>query len=246
MPCCTRETGGIPALKRAHIPELARYLSIVTSSPAVVPPPDVDRPALVRRGLWLNYFTLGYNTLEAGVALVAGLSAGSVALVGFGFDSVVEVSASVVAQWRLRTDLHVGRREDAERLTQRIVGVTFLALAAWVAYEGVEALWRRKPPERSAMGVLVLVLSVVVMPLLARAKRRVAGELDSGALAAEAKQTALCAYLSAIALAGVGLNALVGWWWADPLAALAMVPIIASEGYDGVRARSTCADCGCH
>ena len=199
----------------------------------------------MRRGLRLNYVTLGYNALEAAVALAAGLAAGSVALVGFGADSVVEVAASVAAQWRLRSDADAARRTRVERLTHRVVGASLLALAAGVTYEAVAALWRREAPARSPLGVAILVLSVVVMPLLARAKRRVAGALASGALAAEATQTALCAYLSAIALVGVALNALLGWWWADPVAALAMVPIIAREGADGVRARASCTQCGC-
>lgn len=203
------------------------------------------RAALVRRGLLLNYLTIGYNAVEAVVSLVAGLAAGSIALIGFGIDSVIEVTAAGAAQWRLRADAHATRRARAERLTQRVVGASFLALAVWVAYEAVEALWRREAPERSALGLAVLALSVVVMPLLARAKRRVAGALASGALAAEATQTALCAYLSAIALAGVGLNALFGWWWADPVAALAMTPIIAKEGVEGVRGRASCGECDC-
>ena len=212
---------------------------------AAVPPTVPGRAALVRRGLRLNYLTIGYNAVEAVVSLAAGLAAGSIALVGFGIDSVIEVTAAGAAQWRLRADAHAMRRARAERLTQRVVGASFLALAVWVAYEAAEALWRREAPERSALGLAVLALSVVVMPLLARAKRRVAGALASGALAAEATQTALCAYLSAIALAGVGLNALFGWWWADPVAALAMTPIIAKEGVEGVRGRASCGECGC-
>ena len=212
---------------------------------AAVPPTVPGRAALVRRGLRLNYLTIGYNAVEAVVSLAAGLAAGSIALVGFGIDSVIEVTAAGAAQWRLRADAHVARRARAERLTQRAVGASFLALAVWVAYEAAEALWMREAPERSALGLAVLALSVVVMPLLARAKRSVAGALASGALAAEATQTALCAYLSAIALAGVGLNALFGWWWADPVAALAMTPIIAKEGVEGVRGRVSCGECGC-
>jgi divalent metal cation (Fe/Co/Zn/Cd) transporter len=207
---------------------------------------DVNRGTLVRRGLRLNYLTLGYNVLEAGVALAAGVAAGSVSLVGFGIDSVVEVTASVAAQWRLRADADAARRARAERHTLQVVGASFLALAGWVAYEAAETLWTRAAPARSVPGVVILALSVVVMPLLARAKRRVAHALDSGALRAEATQTALCAYLSAIALAGVALNAIFGWWWADPVAALAMTPIIAKEGLDGLRGQSTCTDCGCH
>lgn len=185
--------------------------------------------SLVRRGLQLNYLSLGYNALEAVASIAAGLVAGSVSLTGFGIDSVVEVSASVAAQWRLRSPTAL-----AERATRRIVGVCFLALAAWVAYEAIETLVRRRAPERSIIGIIILALSAIIMPVLARAKRRVARSLESGALEAEAKQTSLCAYLSAIALAGVALNTVLGWWWADPLAALAMTPIIAKEGLEGV------------
>jgi divalent metal cation (Fe/Co/Zn/Cd) transporter len=189
-----------------------------------------DRRTLVRRGLWLNWLTIGYNALEATVAIVAGILAASIALVAFGADSVIEVTASGAAQWRLRADLDPHRREHAERVTQRIVGWSFLALAAYVAYDSTHSLFLRKQPEGSVLGVGILVLSIVVMPLLARAKRRVARAMGSGALESEAAQTSLCAYLSAIALAGVVLNAVVGWWWADPAAALAMTPIIAKEG----------------
>ncbi|HSC30813.1 MAG TPA: cation transporter [Gemmatimonadaceae bacterium] len=157
---------------------------------------DDARVTLVRRGLWLNYATLSYNIVEAAVSLLAGLLAGSVALVGFGFDSVIEVIASVAAQC----------------------------------------------PDRTLIGIAVLAASAIVMPLLARAKRRVARALESRSLGSEAAQTSLCAGLSIIALAGVALNALFGWWWADPLSALAMAPIIAKEGLAGIRQRHP-ADC---
>jgi len=206
-------------------------------------PTDPFRAALVRRGLRLNYVGIGYNALEAIVAIGAGLAAGSVALVGFGFDSVIEVTASGAAQWRLRSDLDPHRRERVERHTARIIGWSFLALALYVAIDSVNALVHRNAPERSVAGLVLLALSAVVMPVLARAKRRVARALASGALEADAMQTSLCAYLSIIALAGVGLNAFVGWWWADPVAALAMVPIIAREGIEGVRRRTLCDDC---
>jgi divalent metal cation (Fe/Co/Zn/Cd) transporter len=202
------------------------------------------REALVRRGLVLNYLTIGYNAVEAVVALIVGSVAGSVALVGFGIDSVIEVSASVAAQWRLRTDVDEGRRERIERITLRIIGWSFLALAAYVLVDSSTTLWKGEHPERSTAGVLILSLSVIIMPVLARAKRKVARSLESRALEADAVQTSLCAYLSAIALAGVALNALLGWWWADPVAALAMVPIIAKEGMEGVRGEAGCED-GC-
>jgi divalent metal cation (Fe/Co/Zn/Cd) transporter len=205
-------------------------------------PSDPIRAAFVRRGLHLNYFGIGYNVLEAAIAVAAGLAAGSVALVGFGLDSVIEVTASGAAQWRLRSDLDLHRRERVERRTARIIGWSFLALALYVAIDSASALAHHDVPERSLPGLVLLALSAVVMPVLARAKRRVARALASGALEADAMQTSLCAYLSVIALAGVALNAFVGWWWADPVAALAMVPIIAREGVEGVRREVLCAD----
>lgn len=201
------------------------------------------RAALVRRGLWLNYATIGYNSLEAVVSIIAGLLAGSVALVGFGFDSAVEVTAAAAAQWRLRSDLDVHRRERVEHITVRVIGWCFLALAAYVVYDSGRTLWLREHPERSVPGIVILTFSVIVMPLLARAKRTVARGLASRALAADATQTSLCAYLSVIALAGVLLNATLAWWWADPVAALGMVPIIVKEGIEGLHGEPACDDC---
>ena len=201
------------------------------------------RPELVRQGLHLNYLTIGYNALEAIVALAAGFAAGSVALVGFGVDSVIEVTASIAAQWRLRVDLDPVRRERVEHLAVRIIGGTFLALAVYVTYDGSNTLVKREEPDGSVVGVILLAMSVIVMPLLARAKRRVAGGLGSSALTADATQTSLCAYLSVIVLVGVALNTLLGWWWADPVAALAMVPIIVKEGLEGLRGETACTDC---
>ena len=201
-----------------------------------------NRASLVRRGLWLNVATIAYNILEAVISLVAGFLAGSVALVGFGIDSVIEVTASVAAHWRLRADWDAARRERVEHLTLRVIGATFLALAAYVTYDSVTALVHRERPDESNAGIAIAALSLVVMPLLARAKRRVALAMGSGALAADAQQTTLCAYLSAILLGGLALNAVLGWWWADPVAALAMVPIIAREGVEGLRGESACCD----
>ena len=197
----------------------------------------LTREELVRRGIRLSYATIGYNSFEAIVSLIAGLFAGSVALVGFGIDSLVEVSASGVAQWRLRSDLHEARRAQVEAITHRIVGLCFLALAAYVVVDSGKTLWFRERPDRTIAGIVILSMSIVVMPLLARAKLKVASAMQSGALRAEARQTSLCAYLSIIALSGVLLNATLGWWWADPVAALCMVPIIMSEGIDGLRAK---------
>lgn len=200
-----------------------------------------SRPALVRRGLLLNFATIGYNVIEAVVAIGAGIVSGSVALLGFGLDSVIEVTASGAAQWRLRADIDEARRERVERATHRIIGWSLLALAAYVVIDGAHTLLQHESPERSVVGLALLALSAVVMPVLARAKRRVARAMTSRSLEAEATQTSLCAYLSVIALAGVALNAWFGWWWADPVAALAMVPIIAKEGVEGARAEAHCS-----
>jgi len=202
-----------------------------------------ERPALVRRGLFLNYLTIGYNAFEAVVSLAAGLVAGSVALVGFGIDSVIELTASGAAQWRLRMDHQEGRRLHADRRTRQIIGTCFLALALYVGVDATTSLWAREAPGRSIVGLIILTLSLIVMPWLAHQKRAVARGLSSRALQADAAQTTLCAYLSAIALAGVGLNALLGWWWADPVAALAMTPIILREGIAGLRGQKACEDC---
>lgn len=203
----------------------------------------MDRAQLVARSRWLNLATLGYNSLEGIIAILAGLAAGSVALVGFGIDSVIELSASAVALWRLSADADAVRRAEVERMSHRIIGALFLALAAYVAYAAGSALWLREAPRESLVGIALAAASVVIMPLLARAKRQVGIQLGSRALTAEARQTSLCAYLSAILLGGLVLNAWLGWWWADPLAALAMVPIIAREGVEGLRGQDTCSDC---
>ena len=200
----------------------------------------LERSALVRRGLLLNYLTIAYNAMEAVVSIAAGLVAGSVALVGFGVDSAIELTASGAAQWRLRVDHHEERRIHAERRTRQIIGTCFLVLAMYIAIEAASSLWQREAPDRSLVGLGILTLSLIVMPWLARRKRSVARALSSRALQADAMQTSLCAYLSAIALAGVGLNALLGWWWADPTAALAMTPIIVREGAIGLRGEKKC------
>lgn len=201
------------------------------------------RARTVRRGQWLTWATVAYNCLEGLVTVVAGVFAGSFALIGFGVDSFIEVSASFAAIWRLHADADVDGRARAERRTQRLIGLSFLALAAYVGYEATRALLGREVPDASLPGIVVAALSLIVMPLLARAKRRVAAELTSGALRAEARQTEICMYLSAILLVGLLLNAVLGWWWADPVAALAMVPLITWEGLEGLRGRHTCDDC---
>ena len=200
------------------------------------------RARLIRRGQLLEYFTIGYNSLEGLIAIAAGLIAGSIALVGFGFDSIIEVTSGAALLWRLHADVDEARRERAEAIALRIVGVCFLALTAYVSYDSIKSLIRREPPEESIPGIILAVASLIIMPLLVRAKRKVARAINSNALAADAKQTELCTYLSAILLGGLLLNLLLGWWWADPLAALVMVPIIAKEGIEALRGE-TCDDC---
>lgn len=204
-----------------------------------------SREHAVRRGQRLTWATIAYNSLEALLSIGAGLMAGSVALVGFGFDSVIELSSSVAGLWRLHTDHSPAHRERAERHALRFIGICFLVLAVYVAADAIHTLWRREHPDESLLGIVIATGSLVVMPLLARAKRRVAATLASRALTAEARQTEICTYLSAILLGGLLLNAFAGWWWADPVAALVMVPLIAYEGAEAVRGRTVCAD-GCH
>jgi len=204
---------------------------------------SLPREPLVRRSLRLTVGTLGYNLVEGVIAVTAGVTAGSVSLIGFGLDSGIEVMAGVTGIWRLGRDADPARRAQAEGRALRVIGVSFLALAAWVGWEAIEALIARSEPRVSPIGIALAALSVVVMPWLARAKRTVALQLNSGAMVAEATQTQLCVYLSAILLGGLLLNATLGWWWADPIAALVMVPIIAREGLDGVRGRSCCDTC---
>ena len=195
------------------------------------------------RGQRLSYATLGYNCLEGIAATVAGLLAGSVALVGFGVDSGIEVVSSLAALWRLSADVDQARRDRAERVSLRIIGVCFLTLACFLLLDATQMLRTHAAPTATVPGIVIAGLSVVVMPLLSRAKRRVAAGLGSRSLSADATQTDLCAYLSAIVLGGLLLNALFGLWWADPVAALAMTPIIAREGIAGLRAKDSCGDC---
>jgi divalent metal cation (Fe/Co/Zn/Cd) transporter len=201
-----------------------------------------ERSALVARGRRLEYLTILWNSIEAVVAVVSGLLAGSVALIGFGLDSVIETLSASVLLWRLRRDHDAADRERAERIARRLVGVCFLLLAAYVAVDSLRCLWKRTQPEESLPGILIAVASLIAMPLLARAKRRVAAELNSRALHSDSRQADFCVYLSVILLGGLLLNALLRWWWADPVAALVMVPIITREGVQGLRGEE--CECG--
>ncbi|MGE5205078.1 MAG: cation diffusion facilitator family transporter [Chlamydiota bacterium] len=205
-----------------------------------LPDYTITRSHAAARGRRLEYFTIAWNSAEAVASLLAGLLAGSIALVGFGLDSVIEVSSGAVLLWRLRTEHDAERRERAEHRALRLVGMCFLALAAYVAFDSIKGLIQREAPQESLFGIGVAIASLIAMPLLARAKRQVARQLNSGAMHADSRQTDFCFYLSAILLAGLVLNALLGWWWADPVAALVMVPLIVREGIEGLRAKRCC------
>lgn len=192
-----------------------------------------------RKGRHLEYFTLGWNLTEAGVAVAAGIVASSIALVGFGVDSLIECLSGGILLWRLQ--LHEAD-ERRERIAVRLVGISFAVLAAYVAFEAIKTLVLHEEPDVSMVGIVLSCASLIVMPLLARAKRRVALRLESRSLDADSRQTDLCACLSAILLGGLALNALFGWWWADPIAGLIMVPIIAREGIETLRG-DVCTDC---
>jgi len=200
-----------------------------------------SRADLVRRGRKLEYFTIAYNSLEGLIAVFSGFFAGSIALIGFGFDSAIEVTSGGMLLWRLYADVNESLRERAERLSLRIVGICFLALALYIGYDSIALLVRQRAPQRSIPGIVLALASLIVMPLLAHAKRKVARDMGSAAMKADATQTEFCTWLSAILLAGLVLNALFGWWWADPVAGLVMVPIIAREGVEGVRGDRCCA-----
>ena len=197
------------------------------------------READTRAGRRLEYFSLSWNVIEAAVSVGAGLAANSIALVGFGVDAVIESLSGSVLLWRLQHD-HMS--EHRERVALRLVGISFLFLAAYVGFGASRMLLRREPPEASLAGIVLSCLSLAIMPNVARAKRRVAARLASRALQADSRQTQLCAYLSAILLGGLVLNAALGWWWADPVAALVMVPIIIREGVLALRGEG-CNDC---
>ncbi len=203
----------------------------------------LDRHAIARRGKRLEYFTIAWNSVEGSVAVIAGAIAGSISLLGFGIDSFIEVTSGATLLWRMTVDADDRSRERNENRSLRIVGACFIALAAYIAYESVSDLISRKAAERSIPGIILACVSLVVMPILSRAKKKVGNELGSAAMNADAKQTDFCAYLSAILLGGLLLNAAFGWWWADPAAALIMVPIIAQEGFDSLRGKAYCDSC---
>lgn len=190
-----------------------------------------ERDRLVKRGLWLAALTIAWNVIEAVVAISAGIAAGSLALVAFGFDSIIEVLSAWVVVWQFRGELRGGYDEQRERRALKAIAVTFFVLAAYVVFEaGRDLFFTDGQADESTVGIVLAVLSLAVMPTLALAKRRTANELGSPTLRADAQETLLCAWLSAALLAGLALNATLGWWWADSLAALAIAALAVKEG----------------
>jgi divalent metal cation (Fe/Co/Zn/Cd) transporter len=200
----------------------------------------LDRQALAQRGMRLEYFTIAWNLLEGLVAVVAGALAGSISLIGFGVDSFIEVTSGAALLWRMSADADECSRERLERRALRVVGACFLALAVYVLWEAIADLRGGKAAEHSITGIVLACVSLIVMPVLSRAKRRVGNALNSAAMNADARQTEFCTYLSAILLGGLLLNAVWGLWWADPAAALVMVPLITREGVEGLRGKACC------
>ena len=194
-----------------------------------------DRLFYTRAGRRVEYLSIGWTSLEAVAGVFIGIMAGSVALIGFGADSVIEVASSCVLLWSLS-----GNSADRDRVAQQLVGLCFLALSIYIAIDASMDLLKGEPPRTSYIGIAYAVACVIIMPLLARAKRRVAAQLGSHALHADSHQSDICAYLSVILLVGLALNALLGWWWADPFAALCMLPIILREGIAGLRGEACC------
>ena len=202
---------------------------------------SATRTDLIQRGERLEYFTILWNSIEGLLSVGAGIAAGSIALVGFGLDSFIEVASGSALLWRMKADRDVERRERVERISLRVVGFCFLALAAYVAIDSVHSLLQRTGPERSILGIAIGVASLFVMPLLARAKRNVGKAIDSPAMIADSQQTQFCTYLSAVLVAGLLLNFFFGWWRSDSVAGMVMVPIIANEGIEAVRGKQ----CSC-
>jgi cation diffusion facilitator family transporter len=198
-----------------------------------------ERSRLLTRGIRLEYITVGWNVVEGLVAIGAGVAAGSIALIGFGVDSFVETISGGVLIWRLsaeaRGNLDEETVEQVEERAERLVGLAFLLLAAFVAFEAIRSLAGSEEPRSSPIGIALTAISIIVMLWLARAKRRTGESLGSRALVADAQQTYACWYLSVVTLVGLALNAVFGLWWADPVAALGIVILLVREGIEALR-----------
>ena len=193
-----------------------------------------DRSQLVRRATLLARLTITWNVVEGIVAIGAGVGAGSLALVGFGLDSFVEVFAGVVVLWHIRGE----GAEDRERRALRLIALSFFAIAAYVVAEAARDLLTGSEAGESSVGVGLAMVSLIVMPLLAWAKRRTGRAMGDAVVLADATETALCSYLSVVLLVGLALNATVGWWWADPVAGIVIAALAVREGREAWRGES--------
>jgi divalent metal cation (Fe/Co/Zn/Cd) transporter len=224
-----------------------KLLGVSTPELQVLPQPRVvtghgsERLRLVRRAKLLAWLGLGWHGIEAAVAIAAGIVAGSIALVGFGADSLIESVAGVVLLWRFAAAR--ASSELAERLAQRLIGASFYVLAAYITIEAVRTLAGANHPDVSWIGIGLAAVTLVTMPPLAIAKARVGEQLNSSATKSEGRQNMVCAYLSAALLVGLGANALAGWWWADPVTALVIAAVAVREGREAWRGDACCAAC---
>ncbi|MCX2714234.1 cation transporter [Mycolicibacterium sp. J2] len=195
------------------------------------------RALLARRIRILVAATISYNVLEAIVAMAEGARASSTALIGFGLDSVIEVASAAAVAWQFAAP----DPEAREKAALRIIALSFFGLAAYVTVDAVQALWGVDRPEHSAVGIVLAAVSLVIMPVLSYAQRRAGRELGSRSAVADSKQTLLCTYLSGVVLAGLVLNSLLGWFWADPVAGLVIAAVAVKEGLDAWRGDACCA-----
>jgi divalent metal cation (Fe/Co/Zn/Cd) transporter len=210
-------------------------------SPARPDASVTERGHQLKRALLLEYVSVGWNVLETVVGFVAGIAAGSIALVGFALDSVAEASSAIILIWRLKSEQSAAHRaEEVERKAIRLVAIAFFGLAAYVGGRGIYDLVTKAQPEESMTGIVLALVSLVVMPVLAWRKRIAARELNSRSLEADSKQTTLCTYISAFLLIGLLANSLLGWWWADPLAALAIAALALKEGIELWQTEDVC------
>lgn len=213
---------------------------MTAETPIPLGPSPARREALAKRIRLLVAATITYNVIEAIVALTAGTITSSTALIGFGLDSVIEVSSAAAVAWQFSASEHAVR-EAREQRTLRIIAVSFFALAVYVTVDAVRALTGTGEAERSVPGIVIAALSLAVMPFLSAAQRRAGRELGSASAVADSKQTLLCTYLSAVLLLGLALNATLGWSWADPVAALVIAAIAIKEGRDAWQGKGCCA-----
>jgi divalent metal cation (Fe/Co/Zn/Cd) transporter len=200
----------------------------------------VDVARLRRRGRTLALLTIAWNVVEAIVAIGAGAAAGSIALIGFGLDSIVEVASSIVIVWQFGAETRHGVDEARERRALRLISISFFVLAGYVTIQAGWDLWAASEASPSVVGIVLAAVSLVVMPILAFAKRQTGREMGSPTLVADAAETQLCTYLSAVLLAGLVLDATLGWWWADPVAALLIAGLAVREGREAWRGDHCC------